>query len=165
MGVIVSVSRGAGDGEALPGELWERFLRYEEQLGILAATGIIGYRPEAELPQGDNVVNCVLQIPLEFQSLISVQGIFVCQDTGNLNWSAATNYGHICTENHANHAEMLLNQDTAFVANLLNCVDLAGVFTGIAALDNIGLQFVRNAAGSTIDGSIYAIGVRLRYDV
>jgi len=167
MGVIISASdvsiiEGGAGG---PGELWERFLVDNEQTGFVAADGVIGYRPSAILPQGDYVVYCGLQIPVEFQSLISVYGIFISAANGNLNWDANTNYGRICTETYLNHTEMAAAQDTAFIQNILTCVDLSGVFVGIAAEDNIGLQFVRNIAGSTIDGDIHAIGVRLRFNV
>lgn len=167
MGVIISASEVniiEGGGAAI-GELWERFLVDSEQLGIMVANGMIGYRPSAVMEQGDAVVYCGLQIPVEFQSLISVLGVFISGANGNLNWDASTNYGRICVESYMNHTEIVVGQDTAFTQEILTCVDLSGVFTGIEAEDNIGLQFARNIAGSSIDGSINAIGVRLKYNV
>ena len=155
---------GGGVGIGI-GELRERFLVDNEQLGMVSADGMIGYRPSAILPQGDNVVYCGLQIPVEFQSLISVLGVFISGADGNLNWDANTNYGRICTETYFNHTETVVGQVAPFLEDVLTCIDLSGVFAGIAAGDNIGLQFVRNAAGSTIDGSIHAIGVRLRFNM
>jgi len=165
MGVWVSGTNiYGGNGAAGPGELWERFLVDNEQLGVMAADGMIGYRPDAGLPQGDGVVYCGLQIPVEFQNLISVQGVFISEANGNLSWDASTNYGRVCIETYNNHAEIIVNQNMAFTQNILTCIDLSGVFTGMAAEDNIGLQFARNAVGSTIDGTIHAIGVRLRFN-
>jgi len=167
MGVTISSSNvhiETGDGNGI-GELWERFLVDNEQLGVVSADGMIGYRPSAILPQGDNVVYCGLQIPVEFQSLISVLGVFISGADGNLNWDASTNYGRICVETYFNHVEIITGQITAFTEDILTCIDLSGVFTGIAAEDNIGLQFARNATGSSIDGDIHAIGVRLRFNI
>ena len=167
MSVTISSSNvyvGNGEGTGI-GELWERFLVDNDQLGVVAANGMIGYRPSAILIQGDGVVYCGLQIPVEFQSLISVLGVFISGANGNLNWDASTNYGRICTESYMNHTEIVVGQNTAFTQEILTCVDLSGVFTGIEAEDNIGLQFARNAAGSSIDGSIDAIGVRLRFNI
>ena len=166
MGVWISRTNNYGDGAGIGiGELWERFLIVDEQNGFVAANGRIGYRPSAILPQGDSTVYCGLQIPVEFQSLISVLGILISGANGNLNWDANTNYGRICVETYLNHTETIAGQIIAFVEDNLTCVDLSSVFTGIEAEDNVGLQFVRNAVGSSIDGDIHAIGVRLRFNI
>ena len=144
------------------GELWAGFVIDDAQLsGLLAPDALLGYRPVATMQQQACAVYAKLQIPGFFNELVSVNGIFVSGANGNLNWDAWTNYGRACVEDHDNHVENVLAQNTVFVGDRLVCVDLASVFTGIGAGDNIGIQFVRNVAGSTIDGNIYAIGVRL----
>ena len=144
------------------GELWAGFVMDDAQAsGLLAPDALLGYRPVATMQQQACAVYAKLQIPGFFNELVSVHAILVSGANGNLNWSAWTNYGLVCVEDHDNHVENVVAQDTVFVGDRLMCVDLGSVFTGIGAGDNIGIQFARNLAGSTIDGNIYAIGIRL----
>ena len=162
MGPRVSGRGGEGGGVMGTGELWAGFVMNDAQAsGLLAEDAILGYRPVATMAQEACAVYAKLQIPGFFNELTSVHAIIVSGANGNLNWSAWTNYGLVCVEDHNNHTEDIVAQDTVFVGDQLMCINLAPVFTGVRAGDNIGIQFARNLAGSTIDGNIYAIGVRL----
>jgi len=165
MGPRVSGRGGLGDFGQRGGEIWAGFVVNDAQAsGLLAPDALLGYRPVATMQQEACAVYAKLQIPRAFSSLVLVEGLFVSGANGNLNWSAWTNYGLACVEDYISHVENVVAQDTIFVANRLVCIDLFPVFTGVGAGDNIGIQFARNLAGSTIDGDIHAIGIRLIYN-
>ena len=139
-------------------EIWAR---------LLVDDTLKGYRRVVDWPDGaDTTSYCTLQIPMDFQQLVTVVAVVIPEGTGNLRWSANTSYGKICAGEQENaHTDTVATNLDAVTSGELECLDLAGAFDDLDAGDNAGVQVNRdgNHVDDTVDADVKAIGVRLRY--
>ena len=146
-----------GTDTATP-EIWAR---------LLVDDTLKGYRRVVDWPDGaDTTSYCTLQIPMDFQQLVTVVAVVIPEGTGNLRWSANTSYGKICAGEQENaHTDTVATNLDAVTSGELECLDLAGAFDDLDAGDNAGVQVNRdgNHVDDTVDADVKAVGVRLRY--
>jgi len=130
----------------------------------------LGTHPAVNLPdEADTTIRFQIQIPLEFQMLVTAQ-IIVAQTvtvaSPDMQWSTVTNFGKLCADQAYNvRSDAETDQVTAITQNDLECIDVSASLDGILAGDLVGFEFVRRAtqAGDEIDGAAYFLGFRLRY--
>ncbi len=130
----------------------------------------LGTHPAINLPDGvDTTVRFQIQIPLEFQRMVTAQVIVaqtVTAASPDMQWSTVTNFGKLCAdEDYNEHTDAETDQTTAITQNHLECIDVPPSITVIEGGDLVGFEFIRRAtqAGDTINGAAYFLGFRLRY--
>ena len=128
---------------------------------------IEGYRPVKEmLNDADTPAYCTLQIPLDFQELVTVSAVVIPEASGNLVWLAATSFGKICADQQEDaHTDTVAQNTVAVTDDEMECLDLADAFTALDIGDNVGVQVSRIGTDQddTVAGTVNAVGVRLRY--
>lgn len=132
-----------------------------------ADLALIGYRPVVELDNGqDDYAYCVVQVPLDFKEFVSVHFVIVPGGTGDMVWTVDTSFGKICAdEQQDTHTDTTGATITPVTNDELECLGIANAFTDIARGDNIGIRLFREGTSQddTVNASVYAVGVRLRY--
>jgi len=118
------------------------------------------------LDGSDVLVRVVCRVPADFDSLTSLNVVFVPAGTGNMRYSLATDFGGICVgETYNVHTDSIAANDVAVAINELECIDISAGVTGVAAGDVIGVEFVRHGShvNDTVGASVFLLGVVLDY--
>lgn len=127
----------------------------------------IGDHPAAVLL--NDVINNVrfeFRVPSDFQELVRAYVILVPEDGGALRRDIDTDYGHFCTEaynatsEHPGYATV-----AGLTLNQLECIDVSGALATIAASDEVGLTFTRDATHGedTIEASVQVLKFVMQY--
>ncbi len=132
--------------------------------------GNLGDHPVVVLTDGvDTTIRFQLKVPPEFHTLVRAD-VIVCQigtaGSPNVQWSTTTDFGGICLDEAYNlHSDAETDQTTAITQNDLECVDISGSLSGIAANDLVGITFIRRGTqgGDTVDADVYYLGFRFQY--
>lgn len=106
---------------------------------IFAYTSNVAELPIAPINSGQDL-NGSVDIPNDFVSLTSLVVTMVPDATETIQWDIATTWGALGEAHNAN-SDSLANQQDAATASQLLGVDVSGAFTGIAALDLVGIAF------------------------
>ena len=129
--------------------------------------GAIGTHPALLLPDGaDITIYDQIQMPLEFQELVSAEIIIVPAAAGNMRRSAASNWGKIGSgEAYNAQTDTIAAGQVAVDADDLEAIDISTLFTAIAAGDQIGFTFTREGSdvNDTVNADCYYLGGRIRY--
>ncbi|MBA7491644.1 hypothetical protein ES702_02192 [subsurface metagenome] len=127
----------------------------------------IGDHPSAVLLNGViNNVRFEFRVPSDFQELVRAYVILVPEDGGALRRDIDTDYGHFCTEaynatsEHPGYATV-----AGLTLNQLECIDVSGALATIAASDDVGLTFMRDATHGedTIEASVQVLKFVMQY--
>ena len=126
-----------------------------------------GYRPVVTWTNGaDTTAYCTLQIPLDFQQLVSANAVVIPAASGNLYWLANSSYGKICADQQEDaHTDAIGVAAQAVTDDELECLDIFALFDNLDLGDNAGVQVSRIGTDEldTVAADVYAVGVRLRY--
>lgn len=140
---------------------------YGEQATDADVVQIYGTRPVTVLTLSeDESAYATLQVPREFQQMLTAHWIIIPGATGNMVWTATTAYGRICAnESYTQHDGSINSTTSAVIENTLECFDIAAALAAIGPEDNAGLQFTRTGSdeSDTVDADCYAVGLRFRY--
>ena len=101
-------------------------------------------------------------VPTVFSSVISAYLLIIPDATGNIRWSATTTFGKICSnENYDTHPGSVAETTTGVTIDKIECLDISGALTGLAANDIVGLEFIRCADDvlDTIGANVHFLGV------
>ncbi len=82
--------------------------------------------------------------------------------TGNLRWSCSTDFGRICVGGpYDAHSDSVAETTTGVTGDDLECLDISGALTLLAADDVVGVGFHRHADDvlDTIGDNVYFLGV------
>ena len=104
----------------------------------------------------------VFYVPTEFASVVSASIIIIPNATGDIRWSAATNFGEICNnEDYDTHIDSVPETTTGVTIDKIECLDISGALTDLAANDVVGLEFVRHGddGADTIGDNVHFVGV------
>ena len=80
----------------------------------------------------------------------------------SIRWAAWTNFGQICAnEAYTAHSDNIGVIDSPVTQNEIECLNIMGALTGIAAGDVVGLEFLRYGSdiNDTVDDHVYLLGV------
>lgn len=126
-----------------------------------------GGRPVVELPDAtDTHAYVTMQIPLDFHELVDCQFVLIAEATGNAIFTVDTTFGKICAgEQQDAHTDAMAATLLAMTDDELECFPLVDALDGIAAGDNIGVDFMRDGdhVGDDLEAVVNAVGIRLRY--
>lgn len=129
--------------------------------------GVIGTHPAIVLTDGVEVLaRFEFHIPSDFQALVRARVVIVPGGTGNLRRSVSTNWGKICVgEDYNVHSDSIAEDVVAVTINDLECIDVADALTGIAASDDVGLQFIRHGddGTDTVNADCYLVKLNMQY--
>jgi len=95
-------------------------------------------------------------VPADFVSLISIELVYIANNTGTVTWSATTDYGAI-GQNYAMHSEQVSGIQKSQTKNNHTAVDLSGAFTNLANGDFCGLRI-------QCSQTQFYLGVKLTYN-
>ncbi len=125
--------------------------------------GNIGDFPsEVMLDAVETICRTTVYITDEFTSVVSAYLLIVPAATGNLRWSCTTDFGRICvSEDYNTHSDSVAETTTAVTADEIECLDVSGALTGLAAEDLVGVTFIRHGDDvlDTIGDSVHFLGV------
>ena len=141
---------------------------HEIAIYVKDPNGNIGTHPAVVLTDGvDVVVYDQLQIPLEFQQLVTANIIIVPGGSGDLRRSAASNWGKIGAGEayNAQTDSIALGTVVGLVQDDLESIDISTLFTAIAAGDLVGFTFTRVGSDvlDDIGADCYYLGGRIRF--
>ena len=140
---------------------------YGEQPTDADVVQIYGIRPVTVLTQSeDESAYATLQVPREFQQMLTAHWVIIPGATGNMAWTAATNYGRICAnESYVQHSGSIDSTISGVIENTLTCFDIAAALAALGPEDNVGLQITRTGTNEedTVAANCYAVGLRFRY--
>lgn len=91
--------------------------------------------------------------------------IIIPNASGNLYWSASTNFGEVCNdEDYQTHTDSIALNATAVTADEIECIDISAALTGAIGGDLVGIEFVRDAENAldTINADVHYIGILIK---
>ena len=107
-------------------------------------------------------------IPGDVVTVDTAVVILIPNATGNLYWSAATNFGEVCAnEQYDTHTDSIALNASAVTNGEIECIDISAALTGAVGDDLVGLEFVRDAdnALDTINADVHFIGILIQGSV
>lgn len=141
----------------------------EEYYPPVESDAYLGQHFGAQMLDGvETIVGFEFLIPNGFHTLVSAV-VMVVQDTTaapNMVWNATTDFAEACsTEDYDANEDAVGVQTDALLQKDIVCLDISTALTGVAASDLVGMEFLRDgdAAGDTVGGPVYCLGLRLRY--
>ena len=152
-----SLFRGSGTGLIIP----------EKWFGVIDPDSIyLGNFPSVVLPDGitTNVFN-IIEIPLEFQELVSINAVIVAEGTGNLRRGCYTYWGLLGSEDYDASNDSIALAQIAVTTDKLELITISTAFTGISGGDLVGVQFRRDGGdiNDTVNADVHYLGIRIRY--
>ena len=97
-----------------------------------------------------------IYVPADFTTLTSAGVVVIPDATETVQWDVATDFGAI-GEHYATNSGSLTNSTLAVTDSYLAELDVSGALTGLAAGDNVGLNFTSNT------NHIKAVFLRIKY--
>jgi len=126
-----------------------------------------GFRPVTVLTDNvDDYAFVTLQIPLDFQQLLTANWVVIPAGSGNMVWSVDTSFGKICANQQQDaHTDGIGPTTTAVTDDELECLAFIGALTDVDLGDNVGVRLFRDGdnVDDTVNANVNAVGVRLRY--
>ena len=125
--------------------------------------GSVGSFAAEVMPDGvETICRTTVYIPTNFTSVVSAYLIVVPAASGNLRWSCSTDFGQICVgAPYDAHSDSVAETTTGVTGDDLECLDISGALTLLAAEDILGIEFHRHADDvlDTIGDNVYFLGV------
>ena len=117
---------------------------------------------------GDGLESTIRQtfmIPDDIATIVRAVVIIIPEASGNLRWSAATNFAQVCSnEDYQTHTDSIAGTTTAEDVDEVECVDISAALTNAVGGDLVGLEFTRSGenVADTINADVHYIGVLIQ---
>lgn len=127
----------------------------------------IGDHPSISCADNQSVnVRVSAYLPHDYHELVAARLIVVSPCTGGtvMRWNVATDWG-AGNEAYNTGSDTVASTDTTLVANEFELLNIDAAFTGVAALDKIGITFNRegNHANDTLGAVLHVVGGYMKY--
>ncbi len=157
-GVLISCDGAAfwTVGRAAAGATKEFFVPLFRRSTGFPYSNTIGDFPATAGEGSPGSTRCVFHVPNDFSALTDAIILIIPDTTETVQWDCDTDWG-ADDELHTANSDSIVDATESVTVNRLEELDISGAFTGIAAGDYVGVNFISNT------NDLFMLGFRFRY--